>query len=156
MKKALKKFTIFTILICTIFVVTACSKKVITANDFKKIMDSKGYEVVDVTSQFASQGTMKKGYVALNKNHTYQVEFFELKDKETAESMFETNKKRFENKKGKSSVETNVNVGNYSKYTLSSGGRFKVITRVENTLLYLDVDKNYKDEVGKIIDKLGY
>ncbi|MBP3799703.1 MAG: hypothetical protein ILA19_01850 [Bacilli bacterium] len=156
MKKVFKKITIFAVLLCTIIVVTGCSKKVITAENFKNTMDSKGYNVVDVTDQFASQGTMKKGYVALQKESKYQVEFFELETEVAAESMFETNKKRFEEMKGSSSAETSVDGSNYSKYTLSTGGKFKVVTRVENTLLYLDVDKEYKDEVGTIIDNLGY
>lgn len=156
MKKVFKKITVFAVLLCTIIVVTGCSKKVITAESFKNTMDSKGYNVVDVTDQFASQGTMKKGYVALQKESKYQVEFFELKTEVAAESMFDTNKKRFEDTKTKVSIETNVNGSNYSKYTLSTEDKFKVVTRVENTLLYLDVDKEYKDEVGKIIEQLGY
>ena len=56
------------------------------------IMNSKGYQVVDVTSQFESQKIMKQGYVALNKNTTYQIEFFELNNCRKGLSLLRVNK----------------------------------------------------------------
>ena len=59
-------------------------------------------------------------------------------------------------KKGNASGETSVSMKNYSKYSLSTGGKFKVVSRIDNTVVYLNVDSNNKDAVRDLLDELGY
>ena len=49
-----------------------------------------------------------------------------------------------------------MNGQNYEKYTLVVDGKYKLLSRVENTVLYLNIDDVYKDEVKKIVDELKY
>ena len=58
--------------------------------------------------------------------------------------------------KSNSSVQTNINGKNYSKYTLSSDGKYMIVSRINNTVVYLDVDSSYKDEIKTILNELGY
>lgn len=58
--------------------------------------------------------------------------------------------------KSNSSAQTNISGKNYSKYTLSSGEKYMVVSRINNTVVYLDVNSNYKDEVKTILSELGY
>lgn len=37
-------------------------------------------------------------------------------------------------------------MSNYSKYALSTSGEYKVVSRIENTAVYLNVDSSYKDK----------
>ncbi len=46
--------------------------------------------------------------------------------------------------------------GNYDIYSLTSNGDFMYLCRIDNTLLYIDVEDIYKDEVKEIIDELDY
>ena len=62
----------------------------------------------------------------------------------------------FEKQKENTLAETNVNGKNYSKYTLSTGNKYKVLSRIDNTVIYLDVDNSYKEEVKNILGELGY
>lgn len=142
--------------IIMVFVVTGCSKERITAEAFKSKMENKGYNVVDITDQYSSSDKFVKVYVALSKDKTYQVEYYELKDVDAATTVFESSKTNFENSKGVSSVNTNVSLGNYSKYTLATNGKYKLITRVEDTLIYANVDSSYKNKVIDAVDSLGY
>lgn len=156
MKKIFKRLSVFSILFAMIFMVSGCSKKAITAQTYKIKMESKGYDVEDVTSQYSSQIDIKKGYVALDEDGEYQIEFYELGDNDTAISMYNNNKSIFENSKDSVSSEVNLNGSNFSKYSLSTGGKYKVVCRIDNTLIYLNVPSSKKDEVKKVLDYLGY
>ncbi len=156
MKKIFKNLILCTFVFVTLFIVTGCSKKSLTAESFKTMMSSKGYKVEDVTSQYSSKIAINKGYIAINSNKDYQIEFYELADDNTAVSMYENNKQIFENSKENASINTNVDGSNFSKYTLTTGGKFKVVCRVENTLLYLNVSTEYDNEVKEILEYLGY
>ena len=37
-----------------------------------------------------------------------------------------------------------------------TNNKYKVLTRVENTALYINIDSKYKENVNKIIKNLGY
>lgn len=156
MKRNFKFLSIFVIAITMVFVVTGCSKKVITAEQFKSKMEDKEYNVVDITDQYSSSDKFIKVYVALNEDKTYQIEYYQFKDVDSATNAFESSKTNFENSKGSSSVNTSVNLANYSKYSLSTNGKYKTITRVEDTLLYADVDSSYKNKVLDVFDSFGY
>lgn len=156
MKKVLKNLALCTFLFAVVFVLTGCSKTAITANTFKSKMSAKDYKVVDVTSQYSSQIPLKTGYIAVKSDDSYQIEFYELNDASTATSMFNNNKSIFESSKANSSAETTVNGSNFNKYTLTTGNQYKVVCRVDNTLIYLNVADKYKDEVKGILDNLGY
>ena len=137
------------------FLLTGCgSKKVISTETFKSTAESNGYTVTDVSAQYAQYDFVKEATVAQQKG--FQIEFYMLSDKENAESMFNTNKTTFEGYKGSTATEASANMSNYSSYTLNSSGYYMHLCRVDNTLLYVRVEKDYKDTVNKIINELGY
>ena len=71
-------------------------------------------------------------------------------------SFFNLNKDVFEKIKGNTAAETSVNLKNYSVYTLSTDSKYRVLSRIDNTVVYINVDKQYKDEVKGILEELGY
>ena len=156
MKKNIKRALLCTIVLFSVFILTGCTKKAITADDFKEKMEDKNYTVKDVTSQFSSSDSMKKAYIAIKSDKSFQIEFFNLKDVDSAISMYNLNKQDFEDKKGNNSLNTNIDGKNYSKYVLVTNGKFQVVCRVEKTLLYLNVPSKYEKEVKEIIEYLGY
>lgn len=140
-----------------LFTLTGCGNKTsITSDDFKNKMESNGYTVQDATNQMASYDYIKKVYIAISNDSTYQIEFYELSDSDYATSFFNNNKSIFEDSKSSVSTETSVNLGNHNKYSLTANDKFKVVSRIDNTVVYLDVDENYKSSVKDILDDLGY
>lgn len=131
------------------------SKTAITADKFCSIMQAKGYEVGDFTSQFAQYGDYAKKVCAARKTG-YQIEFFELANESNAIESYNTNKTKFESQKGNISSYFTVSKNNYNTYTLTTNGQYKYICRVDNTFIYADVAEEYKDEVKNIINELGY
>lgn len=133
------------------------NKEPITAGDFKDIMEDKDFEIIDAKeNQLTEYDYVKKAYVALEEDYDYQIEFYKLDEEEDAISFYNTNKKIFESYKGSSSAETSVSMGNNSKYTLKTNDEYKVVSRIENTVIYADVDEKYEDEVKEILKEIGY
>ncbi len=131
-------------------------KEPITASEFKNEMEDMGFEIVDAKYQFVEYDYIEKVYLALEEDGGYQIEFYKLDEEENAISFYNNNKLIFESDKGSATEETSLNLKNNSKYTLTTKGKYKVVSRIENTVIYLNVDKEYKDEVKDILKELGY
>lgn len=70
--------------------------------------------------------------------------------------MFNRNKEIFEDSKSNVSGETSVTRKNSAKFTLNTNNMLKVVSRIDNTLIYLDVDKDKSDEIKTLLKELGY
>lgn len=130
-------------------------KESIKAREFASLMEDENYEIVDITSQYEAYG-VDEAYIAVDSDQDYQIEFYELSSESKAKSMFESNKDYFEDGAGSSKVTSSYSVGNYNLYSLTSNGDYMYLCRVDNTLLYIDVEDEYKDEVKDIVEELGY
>ena len=86
----------------------------------------------------------------------FQVEFYVLANENDAQSMYNTNRQTFENSKGNVSGELSTSLGNYASYSLTSGGYYMYISRVDNTLFYAKVESTHQEDVKEIIESLGY
>ena len=53
-------------------------------------------------------------------------------------------------------MNSSISGKNYSKYTLEANGKYSVVSKINNTILYVNVDSQYKDTVKDIIDEIGY
>ena len=147
---------IFLALIGIVFINLNKEKVSITASDFKNSMEQKGYIITDANSQFSQYDYVKQVYVASSGDYSFQIEFYELSDENYAIDFYNNNTSRFEESKGDASSKTSVSWKNYSKYTLSSNGKYMVVSRINNTAIYIDVDDKYKDTVKDILNELGY
>jgi len=130
-------------------------KTPISASEFNTTMKNEGYVMTDTTDQFARYGdAVLKSYAAQKSG--YQIEFYELSTEENAISMYNTNKSKFESEKANVSSSTTSNMKNYSTYSLNTNGTYKYLSRIDNTLVYVDVDEDYKDDVKEIMKEIGY
>jgi len=156
MKKALIIFGIIFVVVAIIgvmiFVPLLKEKEKISAKSFKKNMEDKGYTLYDVTDQY--EGYADKVYIA--KKSDCRIEFYDATTLENAVVMFNTSKSQFEMQKGNNSAYSSVNGKNFSTYKLQTNGKYKYLSRVEDTLIYIDVDEEYKDTIKDIIKELGY
>lgn len=160
MKKGLKIVLLISLVlviaaVVVLFVVLDKEKAPMSAQEFYDEMEDEGYVMVDVTSQYASYG-IDVAYLAVKPNQEYQIEFYELSSISKAENMFETNKEYFQDRAGSSRVTTSYGFGNYDIYSLKSNGDYMYLCRIDNTLLYIDVEDIYKDEVKEIVEELDY
>jgi len=126
----------------------------ITAKEFKNIMERKEYTVADATSQFEEYEFVKKVYIATDGK--YKFEFYEFSSDEDAINFYNNNKSIFENQKGNSSGETYINGKNYSKYTLTTDGKYKCVSRINNTAMFINIENEYKDDLKEVLKDLDY
>lgn len=153
----MKKFKILMLMVLVVLVSACDSKKeAIDDEEFRRIMTDEKFEIVNVEKQFEQYGYVDEAYVALEENNNYQIEFYELEDENYAKSFYENNKKIFQASETDSSIYTNVDLTESNKYTLTTDTEYKVLSRIDETVIYLNADKEYKKEVQSILKKLGY
>lgn len=156
--KKIKKLFLSLLLLPCVFMLSGCfTQKSITADQFKNIMEKNGYEVIESTDQYKEIMKVKKSYIALYKDRKFQFELIEFDTIEEAIKIYEINKQKFEEKKSNvANMYINLDGKNFSKYRCISGGKYMALTRVNNTLMYVDVNQEYEKEVNKAIKKFGY
>lgn len=160
----MKKFGIAVVLLAVfaifvggiVFVFSKMEKTPITVDYFESFMEEKGYTVVNDSSEFSNYDYLKRVYLAISDDYSFQIEFYELVDEEYAIKFFENNMAIFKSSKESNSLESTVNLMNASKYTLSCNNKYKVISRIDNTVIYLDVDDEYTETVKSVLSELGY
>ena len=152
-----KKLLLIAICVFSLFLVTGCdsSKTAITTKDFIAKAEEKGLITADVLDQFAEYDFVKEATVAASSNG-WQVEFYVLSDEENAKSMFETNAATFNAASDKKKNSTEVEMGNYKKIAFDTDENYMVLTRVDNTMIYVRVPISTKEETKEFIDTLGY
>ena len=157
MKKTLKVLLIIAVCLASLFSFSGCGKKkdAISADDFYSKMEKKNFVIKDSKSEYSSHNEIVRSYVAAPSDLSYQIEFLELDSDSSAKNMFASNQRIFQDTSN-SKIESNVSIANYSKYTIEAGGKYKVISRIDNTLVYVDADIKYKDSVNSLLDELGY
>lgn len=129
-------------------------KNPITTEQFKSTMKDKGFTIYSAKSQFSEYDYIEDVYIAQKSN--YQIEFYELSDSETASMFYNNNKEIFESSKSTVASQSNKDLKNSSKYVLQSNGKYMVVSRIDNTVVYLSVSDTYKDEVKNLLDEIGY
>ena len=140
------------ILMCSL--VGCSSKTAIDADTFVKTMYAENFTVTDVTNEIEANGLVTSLLVASNEN--YEIEFYVLTDNNTAASIFHNSKESYDDEYSVRTTSLSVTLGNYSYYAFVADGGFHMIARIDNTMLWCDADKAYKDEIIALVEKLGY
>ena len=136
-------------------VMTACSSKTPqTVSGFTEVMEAASFEVQDVTADKETNDLATAVLVAVGEN--FQIEFYELIDSETGEGVFYNNKKLFTDEHSVTTMSSEVTSGNYNYFAFNADGNFHMIARVDNTMLWCEAAKEYKDEIVEFVKTLGY
>lgn len=152
-----KLFVLFKFFIIALFVLplTACTPlESVSEAKFQSTLESKGYQIVDITSQYAQFSHIKKA-LGTEKDGVH-IEFFEIDSNDNAVAMFNGNKDRVEKFKSSGAVQSSSNASNYHKYALTTSEKFYTVFRVDNTLIYAYSDKKDKDALQAIMTEWGY
>ena len=144
------------ILILITFLLVGCgSKKEITSSEFKEITRDNDFYIQDVKEQFSEYDYIKEAMIAV-KSGKYQIEFYVLEDEENALAFYKYNKDVFEASKESTSLYAEVDFEHNNRYTLTTGNEYKVISRINKTVVYVNTTKENKNDVNKVLKKLGY
>lgn len=153
----LKNIFILIISIFCVITITGCqNKKALSIDEFRIKMKNLGYVLQDAKKQFTKYDYVKEAYIAAESNYNYQIEFYILEDIEYAKKFYENNKLIFEKSKDGVSTHTSINVNNYAKFILETNGKYKLVSRIDNTVIFVNSDLKYKNNINEVLKKLGY
>ena len=153
----MKKTKILVLLILVVLL-SACSstKKQLSVDEFKKIMRDNDYYVVNSKEQFSEYDYIEDSYIAIDSNRVFQIEFYKLSGIDNSIAFYDYNKDIFDAYKTSDDEYTDIDKDNNSKYILTTENSYKVLSRIDETVIYINVDVKYKDDIQSILKKLGY
>lgn len=154
----MKKFILSLVLLLGIFALTGCvNKKPLTSDEFYSKMKEKHFTLTDATNQFEGQDYMEKVFVAQNPSSTYQIEFLQTTTEQDAIEVYANNKNNFEEALGNVvKNKLDVDLKGVQKFRATSNGKFMALTRINNTMIYVNSYENYSKEISNILKELGY
>lgn len=141
MKNIIIKF----LFVFSFFLLIGCNKKYLSTNEFIAKMESKNYSVVDL-----SDGQNKQ---LLAVGDHYQVYFYEFKDEVSAQKNLD---KEVKSLKSEYNNIDHYRKDNYEKYEIVNDNIYTIYSRVHNTYLFISTTKNYRTDVNRLLNYLGY
>lgn len=152
MKRLVKYIFIFVIFL----LLSGCgtSKAKLEPEQFKSKMENEGFEIKDASKEM-NYDYIVKIYVAKKTN--YNIEYYNIIDEEYAAIFYQNNVEFINNNiVGDEKAVLEESGNNYSKYTVVYDGRYKLVSRIDNTVIFLNVSDRYKDDIDDLIERLGY
>lgn len=136
-----------------LWISTGCEqRKSLSSTDFKDRLENIGYSVQNVTDLYDVE-TNSSVSVALHSD--YEILFHVLTNEESAKSFYTITKRQYK-EEDKKSRKTENNKGSYEKFTSKGKQKYKVVIRVDKTVLLASTDKKHQKEIDEIVRKLGY
>lgn len=134
----------------------ASPKPTLTENQFISKLESKGFLANDESEQFMQYDYITSVAVASPSDLSYQIQFFTFLDESYAQKFYETNKSTFSRSASSDSPRVRTSGTGFDKFTVTTSNEFMEVSRIQNTCIYLKVDKAYNDDVKKVLKSLGY
>ena len=152
----MKKKIVFMCLI-SLFLLVGCDikKTAITSTDFNKVMSEEKFTVTNLSKDFEDIKEIKEVFIAQSPKLDYQIEYYVLDSEESESKFYENNKNKFQ-KEAKNYSQVEMTGLNYERYSQNTNTSYQVISCVEKTCIFLNVNKNKKDEVKSILEKFNY
>ena len=103
---------------------------------------------------FTENPKIESSYLATTADGRYYLEFYSFDGEISAQAFYA--KKQVEFASTGSQAYTEINLGNYSKYTITYHDNYGVISRISNTIIYVNANKEYSDEIKNLLKELNY
>ena len=145
---------IFLILFVLIIFTVSCkvNKEPISSEKFQSVMEKNGFSVENIDIPESQKEVIKE--VLLAKNDDYQIVYYITHDSDKAIRFFNSGKEEIMLSKGNATIESSKSIGNQSRYSLKANSKFKLISRIENTLIYVDAPDTYEKNIKEILKEL--
>ena len=152
----MKRYIACILLLCLVFCgLTGCgSRTPTTAEVFTQTMEEAGFTIYDITEEDAIAAYATKILVATN--NRFRLEFYELNDEETGQLLYDALANALEDQHSTKLMSTKLSMGNYDYFAFTSGDDFHLVTRIDNTILFCDISKDYKSDVLEFVKTFGY
>jgi len=149
---------IVTIVIVSIvaFAIINSGKKAITIEKFEEKAKENGYNIADMQNAITDKEEVINAKVAMSEDYSYIIRFYTLKDNASANHFYNENKEEIAKLKQEGNEVVEKNNKNNNTYSLKADGKYRYISRVENTIIQLSVNEAEEQKVTEFMKKLGY
>ena len=133
-------------------------KQAITSEEFKKIAKENDLVIENISLEDDTNNKntdIKEALYATSEND-WTIEYYVIKDEETAKYLYEETMKMYKVYQNDTSEEKIKNRKNYDLYTLKTQTSFYHVCRVDNTIISINAKDNDEKQIIKTINKLGY
>lgn len=151
----MKKLFLAIFLVIATLLLTACGdmKPALDNTSFKTTIETKDFIVEDVSIQKLNENkNIEHAFIAVEPDNKYSIEFYDFKSEIHASGFYTQKVTEF----GSRGVTTELNVSNFSKYTQTTKEEYGVVSRIGNTVLYLNAPVEYKDAINTLLKEIGY
>lgn len=128
-------------------------KTALQAEDFAAQMDGYGYTVTEGTPEGLGSG-WELAYEA--EKGEYSLWYLSFPTAEAAERFFARTKNQMMAERTGSYLQTSTDLLNSQRYSLTSGGIYSAVSRIDGTVILCTVSEEDKDAVKKTLSDLGY
>ena len=141
-------------LIIMILLLSACGmKSVLHEKEFKEFFKDKEYVIMDVDEKVNSSDVVN-AIVSIKDDDSYKIEYYLFKNTTSAKVVYYNNRDAI--KESNEGVLKEITGKNYEKFSFSNDESFKVVERVEDTLIFINTEKKYKNEIERLLESMGY
>ena len=137
----------------------------ITSEEFKSIIETKGFNVYGKDNDAVKEGVGDDLYVGCKSmficekndgSDNFRVNFFETIDENVGFWAYYQEIVTIERSNNGQFFETNDVEGNYYKYTALSNGYYYVMVKIDKTILFGQIDADKKDVLDELLKELNY
>ncbi len=148
-------FLIIAVIVAFVIFTQISKKEPIDILAFESATLKSGYSFgVDEEIEKTNQAFKNTGF-AIDEEDGFQIEFYVMANSNDARQLFEHMKTDLETQ-NTTSISKTESGANYTIYSATTETDFLYATRIDNTVLYANVEVDDKDEVKKFIEKIGY
>lgn len=128
-----------------------------TVDEFIAFFDNGdlNFHVEDITNQY-TEDYVDNVILAVNLEHEYQIEFFDLSEDSVAKNVFNVNKENINNTITENSGEVSYSVNNVERFSKKDSSVYYTVARIGDTVIYSSSPAEYTEELNSIIKDLGY
>lgn len=164
MRKVVRKLALALGLVGLIASLSGCGlkKTAITAEEFSSKMEDEGYQMVDITNQYEE---VENALLAMNLDDGYKIEYYNFADEDSARTVYNQTANKFDKQYNVKMMSMNLTFNHSQSFYFTGQGKdadgnklesYVHISRVDDTMILVVADKEYRDDIKAIIKELGY
>ena len=142
------------LIIIVVIFATGCMFDYLKAQDFKEHFGALGYTISD--KEEPKYDTGNSYLVATKEDMPFKIEYYEFDEEVEAKKAYEKYKDDIVKYITKSTKNKEVYGNFYKKTVAESEADYIVISRVKNSLIFIDAENAYKAEIDKLLEDIEY
>ena len=135
------------------FAIMQSGKKTITMEQFEEKAKENGYKIADIQNDITKKEEITNAKLAISEDYSYFISFYILKDNESAINFYKEQKEEFAKTKQEENEPIEKKSKSYEEYSLKSNGKYRYLSRIENTIVQLNVNESEEQKVKEFLEK---